>query len=106
MLQYAVELRGQGFLWVADLSQPDTLTHIAGIPINILPVIMAITSQVRQPLGFGEAMVTDWQTAGLIKSSLLKPVFTTIEQGLVLRSMGVLSEADLRALREVVYQVR
>jgi YidC/Oxa1 family membrane protein insertase len=44
MLQYAVELRGQGFLWVNDLSQPDTLTHIAGIPINILPVVMAISS--------------------------------------------------------------
>jgi mRNA interferase MazF len=68
-------------------------------------VIMAITSQVRQPLGFGEAMVTDWQAAGLIKPSLLKPVLTTIEQGLVLRSMGALSEADLHALREVVSQV-
>lgn len=68
-------------------------------------VNMAITSQVRQPLGFGEAMVTDWQAAGLIKPSLLKPVFTTIEQGLVLRSMGALSEADLHALREVVSQV-
>lgn len=44
MLQYAVEFRGQGFLWVADLSQPDTLTHIAGIPINILPIVMGITS--------------------------------------------------------------
>ena len=44
-------------------------------------VIMAITSQVRQPLGFGEAMVGDWQGAGLIKASVLKPVFTTIEQG-------------------------
>ncbi|MBC8128238.1 MAG: membrane protein insertase YidC [Gloeobacteraceae cyanobacterium ES-bin-144] len=44
MLQYAVELRGQGFLWVNDLSQPDTLTHIAGVPINILPVVMAISS--------------------------------------------------------------
>ena len=67
-------------------------------------VIMAITSQVRQPLGFGEALVTDWQAAGLIKPSLLKPVFTTIEQGLVLRSMGALSEADLHALHEVVTQ--
>jgi len=65
-------------------------------------VIMAITSQVRQPLGFGEAMVTDWQAAGLIKPSLLKPVFATIEQGLVLHSMGALSEADLNSLREVV----
>lgn len=44
MLQYAVELRGQGFLWVNDLSQPDTLAHVAGIPINLLPVVMAITS--------------------------------------------------------------
>lgn len=44
MLQYAVELRGQGFLWVEDLSQPDTLAHVAGIPINLLPVVMAITS--------------------------------------------------------------
>ena len=44
MLQYAVELRGQGFLWVSDLSQPDTLMHISGVPINILPVVMAISS--------------------------------------------------------------
>jgi mRNA interferase MazF len=68
-------------------------------------IIMAITSQVRTPLGFGEAMVADWQVAGLIKPSVLKPVFTTIEQGLMLRSMGTLSAADLRALREVVAQV-
>ncbi len=44
MLQYAVELRHQGFLWVTDLSQPDTLTYIAGVPINILPIVMGITS--------------------------------------------------------------
>jgi len=44
MLQYAVELRGQGFLWVEDLSQPDTLTHVFGIPFNILPIVMGITS--------------------------------------------------------------
>jgi YidC/Oxa1 family membrane protein insertase len=44
MLQSAVELRNQQFLWVADLSQPDTLTHLAGIPINILPIVMGITS--------------------------------------------------------------
>lgn len=66
---------------------------------------MAITSQVRTPLGFGETMVADWQGAGLIKPSLLKPVFTTIEQGLVLRSMGTLSEADLRSLRQILAQV-
>jgi len=68
-------------------------------------VIMAITSQVRTPLGFGEALVADWQAAGLIKSSVLKPVVTTIEQGLVVRTMGALSAADLRSLRETIAQV-
>jgi YidC/Oxa1 family membrane protein insertase len=62
MLQYAVELRGQGFLWVDDLSQPDTLTHLAlfgsNIPINILPVVMAISSflQIRMTPKTGDAM--------------------------------------------------
>jgi mRNA interferase MazF len=66
---------------------------------------MAITSQIRQPTGFGEAIVADWQAAGLIKPSLLKPVFTTIEQTLVVRTMGMLSSADLRTLREAISQV-
>jgi mRNA interferase MazF len=65
-------------------------------------VIMAITSQVRTPLGFGEAMVGDWQGAGLVKASVLKPVLTTIEQGLVSRLIGHLSAADTKTLREVV----
>lgn len=68
-------------------------------------VIMAITSQVRTPLGFGEAMLADWQAAGLIKSSVLKPVFTTIEQGLVVSTMGKLSASDLHTLREAIAQV-
>ena len=44
MLQYAVELRDKGFLWVADLSQPDTVATIAGIPLNLLPIVMGATS--------------------------------------------------------------
>lgn len=39
-------------------------------------VIMAITSQVRMPLGHGEAMVVDWQGAGLVKESVFKPIFS------------------------------
>jgi len=68
-------------------------------------VIMAITSQVRTPLGYGEAMVSDWQAAGLIKSSVLKPVFTTIDQPLVLRVLGRLSVADMQTLREILGDV-
>ncbi len=43
MLGTAVELRNSGFLWVQDLSQPDTVFRIGSIPINILPIIMAVT---------------------------------------------------------------
>lgn len=43
MLGSAVEMRGASFLWVEDLSRPDTLMDIFGVPINILPIIMAIT---------------------------------------------------------------
>jgi YidC/Oxa1 family membrane protein insertase len=43
MLGKAVELRHHGFLWVKDLSQPDTVGHILGLPINPLPLIMAGT---------------------------------------------------------------
>ena len=68
-------------------------------------VIMAITSQVRMPLGFGEAIFTDWQAAGLIKPSVLKPVFTTLEQTLVIRAMGTLSISDQAMLRAVLATV-
>jgi len=45
MLGKAVELRNAKFLWVQDLSQPDTLFHIPGLnfPVNILPIFMAVT---------------------------------------------------------------
>ncbi|MEO8353370.1 MAG: membrane protein insertase YidC, partial [Chthoniobacteraceae bacterium] len=45
MLNKAVELRNDGFLWVHDLSQPDTIFMIPGlgIPFNPLPLCMAGT---------------------------------------------------------------
>ena len=43
MLGKAVELRNAKFLWVPDLSQPDTIFHILGFPVNVLPLLMAAT---------------------------------------------------------------
>lgn len=56
MLRQAAELRNASFLWVHDLSQPDTLFTIpglgwipiignpaTGLPINILPILMGAT---------------------------------------------------------------
>jgi YidC/Oxa1 family membrane protein insertase len=45
MLGKAVELRNSKFLWVHDLSQPDTIWHfpMVGWPLNVLPLLMAAT---------------------------------------------------------------
>lgn len=50
MLDYAVELRNQPFLWVDDLSQPDTVAVWSGIPINLLPIVMAGTSALQMAM--------------------------------------------------------
>lgn len=43
MLGSAIELRNSSFFWIHDLSQPDTVAHLLGFPINILPLVMAGT---------------------------------------------------------------
>lgn len=45
MLQTAIELRGESFLWAFDLSQTDTIAMIPGLnfPINPLPLVMGFT---------------------------------------------------------------
>ncbi len=63
-------------------------------------VIMAVTSQIKSTAIIGEVIVQDWQAAGLIKPSAIKPVITTIEKSLVIRTMGRLKEADRKALQE------
>ena len=42
MIRSAIELRGAHFLWVSDLTKPDTLFMIPGIdfPFNLLPLLM------------------------------------------------------------------
>ncbi|MEM9016276.1 MAG: membrane protein insertase YidC [Verrucomicrobiota bacterium] len=49
MLWSAVEVRHESFLWVDDLSMPDTLFTIPGlgIPFNLLPILMGITSFIQ-----------------------------------------------------------
>ena len=45
MIRCAIELRGAHFLWVADLTKPDTVFLIPGLnfPFNLLPLLMVGT---------------------------------------------------------------
>ncbi len=65
-------------------------------------VIMAVSSQARPAGGIGEVQVKDWQAARLLKPSVVKPVITTIERSLVIRTLGRLKEADQHALRQAI----
>lgn len=50
-------------------------------------ILMAVTSQVGTSQFAGEVLVSDWQSAGLLKPSVIKPVMTTIEKRLVIRTL-------------------
>lgn len=43
-------------------------------------ILMAITSQVKISPAIGEVAVAEWQKAGLLKPSVIKPVLTTVEK--------------------------
>ena len=65
-------------------------------------LIMAVTSQQPSTLSVGEVQVQDWQGAGLLKPSVLKPVLTTIDPALVLKKLGRLTSTDQAALRQAL----
>jgi YidC/Oxa1 family membrane protein insertase len=47
MLRSASEIRFQPFLWVKDLSMPDTVGYLGSFPINIMPLLMGVTMVVQ-----------------------------------------------------------
>lgn len=68
-------------------------------------VLMAITSQLRASAAFGEVWLTDWQAAGLLKPSAVKPVIATLEQQLIIRQLGTLVADDVQALRTAIAEM-
>jgi mRNA interferase MazF len=63
---------------------------------------MAITTQFRPSRSLGEVWIGQWQAAGLLKPSVAKPVFATLEQGLIIRQLGRLTAADQAALKRAI----
>jgi mRNA interferase MazF len=68
-------------------------------------IVMAVTSQLRPSPGLGEIWVGQWQVAGLLKPSAIKPVFATLEQRLVLRQLGTLDADDQAAVRKAIAEI-
>lgn len=68
-------------------------------------VMMAVTSQLRPRTALGEVWLRDWQAAGLLKPSAVKPVMSTLERGLIIRTLGSLGAADQAALRAGIREI-
>ena len=49
-LLYSIDLRHSSFLWVNDLSQPEHLFDVLGIPFRILPLLMGVSWFLSQKL--------------------------------------------------------
>ena len=65
-------------------------------------VFMAITSQTRPTVAFGEIAIKEWNQAGLLRPSLMKPIFATLDKQLVLKKLGRLAPEDRLSLTETL----
>ena len=69
-------------------------------------ILVAVTSRTARPaMSSGDLLIEEWREAGLLKPSLIKPVFTTVEERLILRKLGALQQKDMDALRKALQQV-
>jgi mRNA interferase MazF len=68
-------------------------------------ILMAVTSQIKNEPTIGEYVLQDWQSAGLLKPSVLKPLIATLEQSQIVKVMGQLSNTDLSALEKTIQSI-
>ncbi len=62
-------------------------------------IAMPVTSQTYLTPGGFEVAVQEWQAAGLLRESVIKPVVMTLQKGLVVRKLGHLTQVDIAAIQ-------
>lgn len=102
MLQSTSELRFASFLWVHDLSAPDTVARIMGFPLNIMPLLLGATTIIQMRLTPTPSVDPAQQTmfkimpwiftlfcynfaAGLALYSTINGLFTIVQQMIINR---------------------
>jgi mRNA interferase MazF len=83
-------------------NRPSSRTHFGTFRARRDLILMPITSQVRGSGDFGEVLVQDWPSAGLLKPSAIKPVLATFERSLIRKTLGRLSPRDQQSLRDSI----
>ena len=60
-------------------------------------MIAAITSHLRRRL-FGDHLVTDWKSAGLLFPSVATGIIRTVAREIIDRKLGAMGKADMDAI--------
>ena len=81
VLRVAIEMRGASWLWVHDLSQPETLA------IRVLPVLLVVTQFLQQKMTPSPGMDPAQQKMMLFMPLVLGYIFYYLSAGLVLYYM-------------------
>jgi YidC/Oxa1 family membrane protein insertase len=81
VLRVAIEMRGASWLWVHDLSQPETLA------IRVLPVLLVVTQFMQQKMTPSPGMDPAQQKMMLFMPLVLGYIFYYLSAGLVLYYM-------------------
>lgn len=96
VLMRSIELKGQGFLWIKDLSEPDRLFRlgfelpIVGSDFNLLPILMAGLMVLQQKITMKSSAATSPEMAqqqkimGTVMPVVFGVLFYNIQSGLVL----------------------
>ncbi len=66
-------------------------------------ILAPITSKIARR--DDEVLLSDWQAAGLLKPSSVKPIVSTFENFLVRRQLGSLSIIDRNAVRKLFQEI-
>ena len=66
-------------------------------------ILAPITSQIRHTPD--EVSLVNWQAAGLLKPSVVKPILSSFDVRLVRRKLGALSASDLARVRALFARV-
>jgi len=82
--QTTVELRLHSFLWVHDLSAPDTLLVVGGIPLNLLPILMGITMWISMKMTPNPSADSSQKTIFLVMTLMFPLICYTMPAALTL----------------------
>lgn len=68
-------------------------------------ILIAVTSQTRATSYSDNLAVQNWQQAGLLKPSVIKPIVMTVQSSLILRKLGTITRPEQQALQQLIGEI-